>query len=175
MNTKITALAIGALLTMSSLAARADTGFYLGVSAGNATIDGTVPSTSTSIDETDTGYKAYAGFRLLSLLAVEGGYVDFGKPSGASGEVDLTGWDLFAVLNLPIGPIQLFAKAGVINWDAEAQVGGVKIESDGNDPAVGAGVAVRIGSFGVRAEYEYFDVQDYDNVSMYSIGLEYSF
>jgi hypothetical protein len=168
-------LGIALLSTIAASSASADTGFYLGVAGGNATINGTVPGTSVDFDESDTAYKVYAGFRLLSLFAIEGGYVDFGKPSGSNTSVELTGADLFGVLNIPIGPVNLFAKAGVFQWQSDASSGGVSQSDDGSDPAYGAGIAFRIGGFGIRAEYEYFDVENIDNVAMYSIGLEYTF
>jgi hypothetical protein len=168
-------ISIALLSTVASTSASADSGFYLGASAGNATIDGTVPGTSVSFDESDTAFKAFVGFRLISLVAIEGGYVDFGKPTGSNASVDLTGVDLFGVLNLPVGPINLFAKAGVFQWETDTTAAGVSQSNDGNDLAYGVGAAIRFGSLGVRAEYELFDISDFDTVAMYSLGLEYSF
>ena len=43
----------------------------------------------------------------------------------------------------------------------------------GSDPAYGAGVRFAIGSFSVRAEYEYYDVKS--NLDMVSISGVYTF
>jgi hypothetical protein len=153
--------------------ASADTGFYLGGSLGTASYDGTVPGTGFSIDDDDTASKLYGGFRVLSLLAVEGGYVDFGEMSGAAGNVELSGWDLFGVGNIPVGPVNLFAKLGGIAWESDFS-GPVSSDQDGHDLAYGLGVAFRIGSFGIRSEYEIFET-DNDDIDMFSIGAEYNF
>jgi OOP family OmpA-OmpF porin len=153
--------------------ASADTGFYLGGSLGNATFDGSVPGTSVSIDDDDTAYKLYGGFRVISLLAVEGGYVNFGKLEGAAGSVELDGWDIFGVLNLPLGPVNVFAKAGAIAWESDFS-GLNAVDEDDVDFAYGLGAALRFGNFGVRGEYELFETGS-DDTRMLSIGAEYNF
>lgn len=167
------AVVFGLLAVVASAPARSDTGLYFGGSIGNATFDGSAPGTSVSFDDSDTAYKLYAGFRIISLLAIEGGYVDFGEPSSGATSVELTGWDLFGVLNLPIGPVNLFGKAGYFAWDADFS-GATSINESDSDPAYGVGAALRLGGFGVRAEYEIFEVSG-DDIQMYSLGAEIYF
>jgi len=172
MNT-LTAATLGALAMLATTSASADTGFYLGGSLGNASYDGTAPDTVFSIDDNDTAYKLYGGFRVLSLLAIEGGYVNFGKMSGAAGSLELDGWDIFGVANLPLGPVNVFAKLGGIAWQSDFS-GLTSADTSDFDLAYGLGAAFRLGSFGVRAEYELFDTgNDYTN--MLSVGAEYNF
>jgi hypothetical protein len=156
--------------------AHADNGFYLGGSLGNATIERSAPSSNVDVNSDDTGYKVYGGFK-FTVLAVEGGYVDFGSPTGNNNtEVELSGFDLFGLLNMGIGPVDLFGKVGAFSWDSEDIVNGVKSESrSGTDPAYGIGAGLSLGSFSVRAEYEYFDMSDFENVTMFSIGGVYTF
>jgi hypothetical protein len=155
--------------------AYADNGFYIGGSLGNATIEQNLPDNDIDIDSDDTGYKIFGGFK-FTILAIEGGYVDFGKPSQNNSEVELSGWDLFGLLNLGIGPVDLFGKLGIFAWDSETIVTGEpSLDKDGTDPAYGIGAGLSFGSFSVRAEYEYFDMSDFDNVTMFSIGGSYTF
>ena len=61
-------------------------------------------------------------------LAVEGGYVDFGKPSqdvgGQRAELKLHGAYAAGLLIFPLGPIDLYGKGGVIEAKTESSVGG---------------------------------------------------
>ncbi len=168
------AATLGMLAAVAMPPASAETGFYLGGSLGNATFDGTAPGTNVSIDDDDVAYKLYGGFRVLSLLAIEGGYVNFGEMDGAAGSVELDGWDIFGVANLPVGPVNLFAKLGGIAW--ESDFSGLVSSADESDfdLAYGVGAAFRLGMFGVRAEYEVFETGN-DNTEMFSIGAEYNF
>jgi hypothetical protein len=165
------------LAALAFAPARADTGFYFGGSIGNATFDGSAPQQNISFDDSDTGYKLYAGFRILSLLAIEGGYVDFGEQEASVAvnppSVELSGWNLFGVANLPIGPVNLFGKVGYFAWDSEFSGGNIPDESD-SDIAYGVGAAFRFGGFGVRGEYEIFEVSG-DDVQMFSVGAEMYF
>ncbi|HEY5602726.1 MAG TPA: outer membrane beta-barrel protein [Gammaproteobacteria bacterium] len=165
------ALFITSAILMSS--AHADSGFYLGASAGNASISGQ-PDTSIDFDSDDTGYKVFGGFK-FALLAIEASYVDFGKPEQNNINVELSGYDLFGILNIGIGPIDLFGKVGVFAWDSDALVSGNSVNKDGTDPVYGIGAGLSLGSLSVRAEYEYFDISDFDTVEMISVGASLTF
>lgn len=170
-------------------ATAADNGLYVGGSLGQASLD--IKDTDIDLgdidfNDTDTAYKLFAGFRFLSFLAVEAGYVDFGNPSDLVGEdgaldvrVDLDGWQASALGILPIGPVDLFAKVGLVSWDADIRAAFEDIvdrDSDsGTDPTFGLGVALRLGSFAVRAEGELFDVDGTDDLYMVSVGATYTF
>lgn len=171
-----------------ALAAQAESGFYLGGSVGDATIQAEVPDEGNigevfSFDESDFAWKAFGGYNFdLTVLdlAIEGGYVDLGAPSGDITGVnvgfDLGGWDLFALAGLQLGPVGVFAKAGVISWDIEATVEGIDAgEDDGTDPAYGVGARFNVGSFEIRGEYEMFDLDNVDDVYMLSAGLVWTF
>jgi len=160
-----------------------DDGFFLGASLGYTVLEDDINWSAgdreLSFDESDTGYKIFAGFR-WGILGVEGGYVDLGNPSGSTDgieiESDLNGFDLFGMIILPIGPFDLFGKVGGFVWDHDIEVGDTKIRGDdGTDLAAGLGAALNIGSFGIRAEFEYFDVDRVDNAYMLSAGLVYTF
>ena len=179
----MTVLMLTAVATLVTLpAAAADNGFYLGLSAGQAEIS-SEDYGDFEFDGDDLGYKVFAGYRFLTFLAVEGSYVDFGAPEDdiedVRYEVDVTGFDLFAVGLLPLGIADIFAKVGMVDWDVEVSTdfAGVpgSASDDGTDPAYGLGVQLRFGSFTARAEVEYFDVESADHVYMYSVGGAFTF
>jgi len=92
---------------------------------------------------------------------------------------DFTGYDVAAVGYLPLGIADIFAKAGMIAWDADFSLdaGGssVSVSDDGEDPFYGLGFQLRFKSFAVRAEIEYFNIEDAQSVYMYSVGGAFTF
>ena len=69
----------------------------------------------------------------------------------------------------------MFAKAGFIDWSADTRLDGTRLGSDGcTDPAYGIGARFSLFSAEVRAEYEYFDVEDVD-LSLVSVGVAWTF
>jgi hypothetical protein len=167
--------------------ASAQSGLYIGASAGSATIEDEIPDEDLgevfSFDEDDFAWKVFGGYRadLTALaLGVELGYVDLGAPSGdflgSSIGLDLTGWDLFGLIGVELGPIGLFAKAGVISWNVDATIDGIRAgEDDGTDPAYGIGARFNLGSVELRGEYEMFDLDTVDDVYMLSLGVAFGF
>ena len=162
-----------ALVTLP--AAAADNGIYLGASVGQSGIQ---------IDDFDydadaTGFKIIAGWRFLDWLAVEGNYVDFGsgddRVAGNRIETEADGISLSAVGFLPVGPVDLFARVGVIDWSADLSSPGVTHGGDdGTDLTYGVGAQFRVWSLSLRAEYEMFDIEDAD-VDMISLGVTWTF
>jgi len=143
-----------------------DKGFYVGGSVGSADVS----VDSLSFDENDFAWKIFAGYQLIGLFAVEGGYVDFGAPSSGNFKVDPTGWNAFGIVGLPVGPIRLFGKLGGIYWDSDVSGGP---SDDGTGVAAGLGLEFELFSLGVRAEVEYFDALD--DIYMLSVGATYTF
>jgi len=178
---------IGILAVAAIPAAAADNGFYLGASIGGSSIkvsDFDDELGDLNFSDGDFAYKLFAGYRLMSFLGVEAGYVDLGSPSDAVGDdinvkIGVDGWDAFAVGFLPIGPVDVFAKLGLISWDANIRAAFENIvehDSDsGTDVAWGLGVALRLGSLAVRAEGERFELGDADEVYMFSVGATFTF
>lgn len=174
-----------AVLFMASAPAHADSGFYLGGSIGRSVVDADLSGpgvASMNLDDKDSAWKAFGGFNIDAFiidLAIEGGYVDFGRPddriAGNDVEFELTGWDLFGLAGIELGPVGVFAKVGLIDWSAEARVNGSRVSGDsGTDPAFGIGLRFSLFSTEVRGEYEYFDLDGAD-VSLASIGLAWTF
>ena len=182
---RITAIAVSALVLGMSTgpALAADNGFYLGASVGQSGVsfDETIAGENLSFDADATGFKAIAGWRFLDWLAVEGNYVDLGsgddKVAGERIETDVDGISLSAVGFLPLGPVDLFARVGAINWNADIDAPNldVRASDDGTDLAYGVGAQFRVWSLSLRAEYERFDISDADTVDMVSLGVTWTF
>lgn len=181
----MTILLCSTVLTVSSTSF-ADSGFFLGGSVGSTTISQGVSDPNTGLtlefDENDFSWKVFGGYNFdLAIidLGIEGGYVDLGSPSadilGERIGVSATGWDLFGLAGIELGPFGIFAKAGVIAWDADGFLGDIPFTDDGSDPAYGVGLRFSIASFEIRGEYEYFDIEDSDDVYMLSAGLVWTF
>jgi len=198
-------IGVSALLALAPLAtsSAAESGFYMGGSIGQSGVeldlsDGTpgVPG----FDEDDFAWKIFGGynFGLLPLvdLGIEGGYVDLGGPSvdvsdtnlglTASAGVDATALDVFGVVGVGLGPIDVFGKLGLVFWDAESTLSvtdtndpnndfSESFSDDGNDLAYGIGARFALGQLEIRGEYELFDIEDTDSVSMLSVGLVFHF
>jgi OOP family OmpA-OmpF porin len=169
-----------ALLTLPVLpAVAADNGFYLGGSIGQANlkIDDLTNNTiaNDDFDGDDMAYKLIAGIRPLDWLGVEAAYVNFGKPEdtvlGQKLKADGDGISAFAVGFLATGPVDLFAKVGLISWDSK--ISG-SFDDNGSDLAYGAGAQFRVLGLSIRAEYEKFDISDVD-LDMISVGVTYTF
>lgn len=165
------------LLGCGSTAMAADNGIYVGGSLGQANVE-IQEGDDVDFDGDDTGFKVIAGIRPLDWLAVEANYVNFGEAEDDGLEIDADGISAFAVGFLAAGPVDLFAKGGLISWDASVGldgVSGVEGNLDGTDLAYGIGAQFRVWSFSVRAEYEVFDVDDVDDLNMLSVGFTFTF
>jgi len=162
-----------ALTTLPALAA--DNGIYLGASVGQSGLQ---------VDDFDydadaTGYKLIAGWRFIDWLAVEANYLDFGSGDdtvfGDKIETEADGISLSAVGFLPVGPVDLFARVGAVDWSADISSPGLGSGSDdGTDLTYGVGAQFRVWSLSIRAEYEMFDISDAD-LDMISVGVTWTF
>lgn len=175
---KATLLIPALLLGAAAPAFAADNGFYLGGSVGqaNVEIDDIGGLNAGDFKGDDTAFKFIAGIRPLDWLAVEASYVNFGEPDdtvmGTKVETEGDGISAFAVGFLAVGPVDLFAKAGLLTWDTK--VSG-SFDEDGTDFAYGVGAQFRVWSLGVRAEYEKFEVDEIDDLNMFSVGVTFTF
>jgi len=160
----------------------ADNGIFLGGSVGAAGVkaDDSFDVSNFDYDAGSTGYKLIAGWRFLEWLAVEADYVDLGsgddKVQGIELETDINGVSLSAVGFLPLGPVDLMARVGAIDWSADLRAPGFgSISDDGTDFTWGVGAQFRVSSLAIRAEYEQFDIADANTVDMISLGVTWTF
>ena len=155
--------------------AGAESGIFLGIGAGDAT----VKNDGEDFDESDSAYKVLFGYNFGVVpfidLALEASYVHFGNQSSDLYEAEVTGLDAFGLAGLSFGPFGIFVKAGVIDWGLDTNDGTFTNSESGTDPAYGIGARFAIGSFSVRAEYEYFDLDSDVELGMASISGIYTF
>lgn len=170
----IICLAILALLA-SAPALAVKPGFYLGGSVGGATTE--VSEGSDSYDDNDTAWKIFAGYHFLQFFAVEAAYRDLGSPSdtisGSDVKLSTTAFDVAGLAGIPLGPIYLFGKLGVAQWDADLTVDGTKVSDDGTGYEAGIGISADIFKMQLRGEIEYLDASD--GAVMYTVGAAWRF
>jgi len=82
---KIT-LAAALLALATSASAQLNNKAYIGGAFGMANVDVDCGGLA-SCDNDDTGYKFYAGYKVHPQIAIEGGYIDFGKSNISVGSV----------------------------------------------------------------------------------------
>ena len=176
MKTKFAAIAALGALSLAAIApqaAAADNGFYLGAGITKSEFD--VGSASDSLD--DNSYKIIAGFRPFNWLAVEGNFIDLGGESDGFGtSLDAQAFTVSGLLIAEFAVIDLYARLGMANWKLDAEFNNLNGSEDGWEPTYGVGIGAHFGSIGVRAEYESFQVSDFDfDVNTVSLSVTYTF
>jgi OOP family OmpA-OmpF porin len=209
MKLKTTKLLLASsLLIATGIASAADpAGYYGGLSVGRSRIDsnlggidGSLSSAaglnglSSSIDRNDTGFKLRFGYDFVQGLAVEAGYIDFGKAAyngsftggSASGSIKASGVNLDLLGKLPLSQnVTMFGKAGMLfsSLKTEASANGVSIGDTSHRvvPGLGFGMDYSLTrSLALRAEVERYYRLGNDNTGksdadLLSVGLNARF
>ena len=184
------------LFGFSPLTVSAQGNWYMGGSVGRSVIDATgaevergflvddgFVASGTSLDDTDSGWKAYLGYRFNRYLAAEGGYADLGEasfnttivsaPPGTSptppfpihATATAKGVFLAGLVHLPLTQsFSAFAKAGAFHWRATfteqiSSTGATRLtrEQEKTNPMFGAGLQLHFtSSLAARLEWERF-------------------
>ena len=170
---------VGSICLPSLAWAGDESGLYIGGSVGQSGIDASVDDIG--FDEDATGYKVLFGynFGLIPLidLAVEADYRDFGSFKDGKNNIksDITSVDVYGLAGLNLGLLGVFAKVGYADTDVDTVVEDGKFTSSESSNTYGIGARIQLGSLAVRAEYEEFDVDNIDDLSMWSLGATYTF
>ena len=186
MNKRSVATAIlFALGAAPVVAADNESGLYVGAGAGrfNVEIDDVEDVTDTigSFDADDTTFKAFAGWRFNPYLGVELDYIDLGNPEdvidGRRVSADVNGFAPYLVGTLPIGPVELFAKAGYLFYDVKVDVDDLDIQDDSNEDLVyGAGIGLTMFEhLHARLEYEVIDIGEVDDANALWVSAAWRF
>ena len=183
------------VLTSAMLAPSAQAAdWYLGGSIGRSQIDVSTSeiqegflidddfvATDISLDDTDVGWKAYVGYRLLPVLSLEGVYVDLGEATFNSSIVDAPppfdsitpftiraraaadGPQLAVLAHLPLTErLEVLGRVGLFRWEAEFReripdTGATRVDRSEDDIDLVYGLGVQYGlygGFGARLEWE---------------------
>jgi len=168
---------------MIPVTANADDGFYVGAGIGSGALeidlgDPQLPN----FDESDTGFKVFGGYnwQLSAVsLGLELAYTDFGNPTmnvqGESLGVAIDGLNVWGLAGITLGPVDLYAKIGSLEWEATFSAVGVSQSVDGSDTGYGVGLRFNAGSFQIRGEYELFEIESGADLTMLSVGVAYMF
>lgn len=155
-------------------------GVYVGGGVGTAAIeDSAANPAGVPFNESDAAWKVFGGYRfdLLPIVSLSGevGYRDLGKPNAGVFEYKVNGFDYAALAGVGLGPVELFARVGGMQYDLDKTIGGAKTSFDGTAPVYGVGARFSLFGIGVRAEYEQIDIKELDTVQMISVSAFYQF
>ena len=176
--------AVSLAAILPTLPAQADSGVYVGGGIGSAKIkDSAGNPGGVDFSESDTAWKGFVGYNLdvlpLVKFAAEVGYRDLGNPSGTFGgvpvEYSAKGLDYGVLAGVGLGPVDLFARLGGMQYDLEKNIGGIRRDFDGTAPVYGVSAWFTLFGVGVRAEYEKIDIDELDNAQMLSVSAFYKF
>ena len=191
-------LVVASLLLIGSSLVAQDSGLYVGATYGKSTVDTGINTLTgtTSLDETDRGYKVLVGYKYNKNISVEFQYVDFGKStvSGDAGDsykqkdgttvtfasnnttytFDGISYGLAGLYSFPVSENFIpYVKLGAHNWKTDWKTS-TDTKHTGTDLFYGLGVDMPITSnISARVEYENYEA-DYDK-SLLSVGIAYSF
>jgi len=110
-------------------------GFYAGTGWGRFdlkldNLNDVDTAVSSITHSNDNAWKINLGYRFSPFFSIEGDYIDFGRPGdnfsgvGSNGNYTLhmSGFAPFGVLTLPLGPAEIFAKAGELYYNSNLRV-----------------------------------------------------
>jgi opacity protein-like surface antigen len=133
-------------------------------------LDDAGQAVNTIANSDDNAWKVFAGWRLNPYFALEAAYVDLGNPgntfsaTGSNGvyNVHVQGFTPALIGTLPLGPVELFAKAGYYYYNSRVHVNVESIPTSSiesthsdSDFTYGAGIGVTFFEhLHVRGEYE---------------------
>jgi hypothetical protein len=151
-------------------------GLYLGLGIGDfsTSLDddiGNIDANDLDFNSSDDALKAFAGWRFNRFFAAELDYTDFGKTNAqlAAGNItaDTKGLTPSVVGTLPLGPVELFARAGIIFYDLNVNSSTANVvDTNGHDAVFGAGVGVTVAKrLSLRAEYERIEINDLNDAN----------
>ncbi len=177
-----------------------DEGLYAGAGLGNSMLDNDtlneLEDLGANTDDSDTGYKLFAGYQFNPNFAIEASYLDFGdfKANGiwngepADAKFSAEGFGFALVGKLPIqSGFSVHGKVGMVAWDGDASANftddagnrwTVSGGEDGTDPYYGVGAEYEINQVIMRAEYERYEISDSGEdfeIDLVSASLGYRF
>lgn len=143
------------------------------------------PSVVDVVSDDDASYGIGLGYAFNRHFSLEGGYHDFGDPTGFAGcpievfciqafspeAVSMAGWSASLVATTPLNDqFDVFGKIGVLSWDADAR--SPSLNDSGSDLLYGLGLVWNASKrWGVRASYEKADV----DIESAMLGAIYTF
>lgn len=187
MRTLLAALA-ASLWTAGPALAQDDNaeGFYLGAGLGDFSTDidelDDVDDVDLDFDADDNARKLFGGWRFNRFVALQVDFIDFERSRDARNVLNVVstqseGIAPSVVGTLPLGPIELFARAGILWYDLEIERGNTAIADDSDrDPIFGAGIGFTIAErVNLRVEYEVVEIDRLDDSHAVWLTAAYRF
>lgn len=170
-TTSLTSLtALCCLLMAGPASADENSGLYLGVGLGDFSSEiNDLDDVDIDFDTDSDAKRFFAGWRFNRVLALQLDYFDYGDSSSASNllsiESEAKGIAPSLVATLPLGPIELFGRAGWLFYDLNVSADGAEVFDDSNDDFVySAGIGVTLlQRLSLRAEYEVIEIDEIDD------------
>lgn len=167
-------------LAFAAGAAHADNGsFYVGAGVSKDKLSDIANQGTNFADIDSTSWKVFAGFRPISVFAVEADYLDLGSQTStfvttttSSNAKAFAGYAV-GFLPIPLPFLDLFGKAGLARWklngSAVSPLLPVSFSTSGTEFAWGVGTQVHVGNFGARLEYENFRIPSTNGANVVSL------
>lgn len=161
-------------------------GLYIGGGFGDfsVTID-EIDDINNAISDFDTdegSAKYFLGYRVNRFFGIQADLYDFGDSAtellGRPISSKTEGYGASVVGTLPIGFVELFARAGLIWYDLEVETPNVndRIDSSDNDVVYSAGVGFTfVHRVNLQLEYEVFDISEFDDADAYWLNVSWRF
>lgn len=172
-----------AMLAGASLDAAAGTMYgpdgyaYLGAGIGYGRMNGEdFTNSNNDLTKSHVSWKAMAGAKLNSVLAVEGQYIDFGAANRSTDRIQATGWTADVVVDLMKNTsITPYAKVGVLFWNTDNRFNNISRSEDGTNLTFGLGARFMLADhLALRTEYERF-MMDHTDIDNFSAALQFNF
>lgn len=148
---------------------------YFGGSLGYIS-DDNFCSGQSNCDDSDMGWKLFAGYDYSERVAFEVGYNSLGSFASSTSKSEVSGFEFAALGKMPLNDqISLFGKAGLFKWTADNTTG----KRSAADFMFGAGVDYKMNdNMSLRGEWERFnDIEtkatDTSDIDMISAGFTY--
>jgi hypothetical protein len=150
-------------------------GLYFGIGFGDfsTSIDDIGAADEPHLDfasDDDSATKLFAGWRFNRLVAVQVDRIVFERSVDTSDALNVlsteaAGFGPSLVGTLPLGPLELFARAGVFWYDVEIERNETSLSTySDRDPIFGAGIGLTIAErLNLRAEYEVVEIDGLDH------------
>ena len=193
-----TLLALGPALPLAAAYAQSpdnDEGFYIGGGVGqfDIEIDGAdgIDEALGRLDDSDTAWQAFVGWRLNPYISLQAAYVDYGGPeddistSGSSGNyrAELSGFAPSVIGTLPLGPVELSAKLGYYFYDLDITADiddpldpDFDSQDSGEDVFYGVGLGMTFFErLHAKLEYEKIDLENVDDSNAFWLTGQWRF
>lgn len=139
--------------------------WYIGGSIGQSRArdvctDPVLFGAAASCDYKDTAWRFLGGYQVNPNIGVELGYHDLGKASIPGTAIKSNAWELVGVGLLPVGPVSVLGKIGLMRGTAECQgcAAGVNLEETNTNVTWGAGLQYDVSQrFAIRGEWQRYN------------------